>query len=435
MNDYELSLGRDLNRADAGSLHLGLSVPLTLPVEVVRIASAELSEMPKLLAGGKPLTPINVVLSRRIKLRAASECSIATYTRACLLYAQFCAHLRRTIVGISNGDFEIFLVALLGERFRDADGSWVKLEGKRNERTSDLMVSLMYSIARDIEQLYQVRFDWLRYEAMPREAVYRLGYKRWGLSAPRLHRIKHAVPKAIGLPDDQFARVIRHARELWLDVIPDGDRAFIYDRVELEKQRGALFYRNLAIILVMGGEGARRSEVDPLRFDDLDPVNNIIHLTTKGHGGDKGRRLPVLMQPVVYSSIIHYATTYRPTVNISAEDRERVFLSHSPRNYGHRISPEAVRKIVDSLRDALDEPWRKILTPHKFRHRFAYMLQRLGGPLAVLSNMRHANISSLDAYTADVEEFADELLGPSNARLQAILNKSEGGETTGYEGE
>jgi integrase len=404
-----------------------LDQTLKLPVKVLRVESKDHVEEPKILAGGVTVTPINIVLSRRRRDKAASEASIATYLRAAYLYVQFCAHLRRSIIDITNHDFKTLRGALLGERFLDANGELVRLDGERSERTADLMVALMYSIAGDIEQLYDVRFDWRRYENLPEGVITALRVSsnpRRNIYLVRQHRIKHAIPKALGLPDGQFARVIRRARELWLDVIPDGDRAYIHDPKSLEKQRGALFYRNLGILLMMGGEGARRSEVDPLTFDDLDPENNLIYLVTKGHGGEKGERLPVLMQPVVFNSIFHYATDFRPTVNIPEVDKRHIFLSHSPRNYGQRITPETVRKIVDVLREALDEPWRKRTTPHKFRHRFAYQLQRLGGPLAVVSNMRHASLSSLDAYSADIEAFADELLAPMNMRLQELVSKS-----------
>lgn len=404
-----------------------LEQSLKLPVKVLRIDSEDHVEEPKLIAGGVTVTPINVVLSRRRRFRAASKSSIATYLRAAKLYVLFCAHLGRSIIDITNNEFEIYVGALLGERFRDSHGEWVKLEGKRSERTADLMITLMYSIAGDIEQLYNVRLDWRRYENMPHDVVEALkassSYSR-KIHLVRLHRVKHAIPKALGLPDQQFAQMIRRARELWLNVIPDGDLAFIRDPKKLEKQRGALFYRNLAIMLVMGGEGARRSEVDTLMFDDLDPENNLIYLVTKGHGGEKGERLPVLMQPVVFNAILYYATNFRPTENVPPENRRRIFLSHSPRNYGHRITPETVRKIVDALRDALDEPWRKRTTPHTLRHSFAYKLQRLGGPLAVTSNMRHARLSSSDAYSADVEAFADELLAPLNSRLKELVRKA-----------
>jgi integrase len=362
-----------------------------------------------------------------VQNRAATQASIKTFLRGALLYVLFCAYLRRSIIDISNGDFEIFVGALKGERFRDVEGTEVSLGGKRDNRTSDTMLSLIYSIAGDIERLYNVIFDWRRYENMPRNVLNLLRHTSGGQGTFRLvrvHRIKHAIPKAVGIPDEQFVRVICRARELWLDVIPDGDRAYIKDPVELEKQRGALFYRNFAILMVLGGEGARRSEVDPLTMDDIDRRDNLIYLVTKGHGGEKGKRLPVLMMDEVYTAIMQYLMHYRPAVNIPPADRRHVFLSHSPRNYGHRITPETVRKIVDVLRAALEEPWRTRLTPHKFRHWFAYMLQRLGGPLAVVCNMRHACLSSLDAYTADVEQFASELLKPANSRLTDLRNRA-----------
>lgn len=397
-----------------------LTHPLKLPVRVRYI-----DEHPKIIAGGIPVTPINLVLQERQVNEGATRASIETYVRAARLYAEFCAHRQQSLLGVSNEEFRWFKDALLGQPFPDAQGTQVRLNGKRGKRTADLMLTLLYSITADIAERYGVSFDWRRYKGMPESigtTINLTGLSRsrsWRF--PRSHRFKWAAPKVLGLPDDQFVNLLRAAYDRWGEKIADGDLAYAE---EPETQRGALFYRNLAILLVLRCAGSRRSEVVELRFDDIDRKKSLLYLTTKGHRAGKGL-LPVLMIPWVEEIIWHYATRYRPVVpNASDENQQSIFLSHSTRNYGERISDESVRAILDALRFSLDAPWNNHLTPHILRHSYGYDLQKLVGPGAIASNMRHASIRSIDPYMAGIEAFADELVLPENEKLEKCLKQA-----------
>ncbi len=391
-----------------------LTLPLKLPVRV-RFVDGD----PKLIAGGIPVTPINLVLQERQVHEGATRVSIETYLRAARLYVEFCAHRQQSLIGISDEEFRWFTNALIGQPFPDAQGQSVRLSGQRGKRTADLMITLLYSLTADISERYGVTFDWRSYKGVPNQLV---GYQNLSRSRSwhfaRSHRFKWAANKVVGLPDDQFACLLRAAYDRWGQEIADGDVA---NAQEPEMQRGALFYRNIAILLVLRCAGSRRSEVVQLRFDDVDRENSLIYLVTKGHRAE-GQRLPVLMVPWVAKVIWHYAVYYRPETSI--EDQQSVFLSHSVRNYGRQISDGSVRAMLDTLRPSLNPPWDKLLTPHTLRHSYGYDLQKLVGPGGIAPNMRHASIRSIYPYIAGVETFKEEIVTPENEQLERILDQT-----------
>jgi hypothetical protein len=234
-----------------------LNYILKPPVKILRLHSC-----PKIIAGGVPVTPINVVLERRRRLKNASDDSLDAYLRAGRLYAEYCAHMGRSVVDISNADFENFKSALLGYGLRDSNGNLIHLVGdrRRGHRTADLMLALLYSIAKDIEELYMCRFDWLRHDTVSHVAATSIrpqATSRSPASFVRTHRIQWTPAKVVAAPDDQFALMIDNARELWGNTVPDGDVAYAEDP---EAQRDALFYRNVALLLLLRYEGCRRRE-------------------------------------------------------------------------------------------------------------------------------------------------------------------------------
>jgi integrase len=396
-----------------------LNVPLTLPVH-----TSVINGLPKIIAGSGPVTPVNVVLERRHSSLGATLDSVATYARAGYLYASFCAQLERAIIDVSDEEFSRFKEALLGSPFPNSQGEWVTLPNPRNRgaRTADLMLALIYSVAADVEEMYGVSFPWRRYGRLSAELIelaqaFRANHPVTELR--RAHRIKWTPRKVVGLPDDQFVLLINRARELWGDVIPDGDLAYAENP---ETQRGALFLRNVAILFILRYAGSRRSEVTRVTFEDVRRSESKLMLTTKGHGGEFGERLPVILFPWVDKVIWRYVTKSRPEPLVGSPlKQDIIFLSHSVRNYGQPISPQTVRKMVDKLRVCLAPPWDTALTPHMLRHSFGYDLQRYGGDAAVTAGMRHASISSSKPYSALVEVFAEHVLDQVNDEIENVL--------------
>ncbi len=68
-------------------LNLSLSTPLRFPVRI-RV----LDGVPKILAGGIPVAPLNLVLVQRQREKGSTQASLDTYARAARLYVEFCAH-------------------------------------------------------------------------------------------------------------------------------------------------------------------------------------------------------------------------------------------------------------------------------------------------------------------------------------------------------
>ncbi len=160
----------------------------------------------------------------------------------------------------------------------------------------------------------------------------------------------------------------------WADHIPRGDQACAADP---EGQRGALFYRNVALLFLLRYAGSRRAEAIHLCIADVDRTKHLIHLLTKRH---HGKHLPVVLYEPVEQAIWLYVTRFRPCkATTPPEEQDAVFLSHSMRNYGRRLTAESVRALIGTLRRALDPPWNEQLTPHMLRYAFGYELQKMGG--------------------------------------------------------
>lgn len=397
-----------------------LGEPLRLPVEIIRVDG-----LPKVIAGNLPVTPINAALRLKRDDRGATEASLETYAHASRLYVEFAAHRGRSLIDVTNEEFRWFTQALKGEHFLDAAGEQRQLTGARVPRTADKIIALLYSMAADIQELYDVRFDWYRYRGVPIELVDLVRANRGKSSRglfQRAHRVPFTPKKVLGLPDDEFERLIRAAYEKWGETVVDGDVSFAQDP---EAQRGALFYRNLVILLILRLEGGRRGELPFITLEDVDREKRRIYLVTKGHGGARGKRLPVLLHPLVESAIWIYVIKYRPTTAENSVKGYPILVSHSTRNYGERISAQCVRKVIDALRDALTPPWDKLVSPHPLRHSFAGDLQEHGGEVATMINMRHASTQSLNSYLIGPERFANQLLASGETKLTRLLSEFE----------
>jgi integrase len=256
-------------------LNLSLSTPLRFPVRVRMLDS-----VPKILAGGVPVIPVNLILLQRQREMGSTPASLGTYVRAAHLYIEFCAHRDHSLLQISNEEFIWFKHALLGDPFPDASGNLVRLTGTRGRRTADLMLTLLYSLAADIEERYDVSFDWLRYKGIQYHLINGTqGTKRLAQHPSsgfrRTHRIRWTPRKVMGLPDDQFALLLQAAWNRWGNQIADGDTA---SAEHPEAQRGALFYRNLAMLMVLRYTGSRRSEIVQIELGDIDRAESVIYL-------------------------------------------------------------------------------------------------------------------------------------------------------------
>jgi integrase len=378
--------------------------------------------LPKILAGSVPVVPFNGALRHRARHDGATRKSLAAYARAAALYTMYCAHQRVGLLDIANDEFPYFVDSLLGLQFRDATGQRVHLDGRiRSRRSADLYLTLLYSIAGDVAHLYDVSFDWRRYQRV-------VGYGN-GLTevfrahlltglGQRTHRVRHAQTKVVGLPDEELEKMLRRAVDVWGEYVAPGDRRFA---IEPEQQRGALLHRNIAILLCMRYAGARRSEIATIRIDDFDRQANKLHVQTKGHRKGDVEYLPVVLYPSVAAQLWTYFTEYRPAVS-NTIDSGQLFLSHGVRNYGQPLTDSAIRELFDRLRPALSQ-WRKRATPHTLRHACAYELQGRVSPDVIMAQMRHRSTRSLDPYRASALAFADQLLPAVGASVHELMTR------------
>src|SRR6266851_9628810 len=282
---------------------------------------------PKILAGGVPVIPFNTALRHRARHDGATRKSLAAYARAGALFATYCAHQGVGLLDIANDEFPSFVDGLLGLKFRDANGEFVHLDGHARSRASaDLFVTLLYSLTGDVAHLYDVSFDWRRYRRVVGSGDGLTAVARANLLTglgQRLHRIRHMARKVVGLPDQEFEKMLRRAVELWGEYLAPGDRRFA---LEPERQRGALLHRNVAILLCMRYAGARRSEVTPIRIDQVHQQDHHLELETKGHRKGDVEYLPVVLYPEVAEQLWRYFTEYRPVVSNTTD--QGLFLSH-----------------------------------------------------------------------------------------------------------
>jgi len=395
-----------------------LTMALQPPVHLLRIDS-----MPKLVAGGVPVLPINLVFTRKRRFQSAPDTTLDTLANAAQYYVEFCAHRRHGLLDVSHEEFTTFKNALLGEPFKDVEGNLVYLSGSRHRsrRRADHILQLLYGIAADITEVYGETFDWQRYKGSPstQAQVRAEGRTRPRHGTLRVHALRWERTKITGLPDEQFVKLLQAAHTRWGKHIPPGDRAYA---AAPEAQRGALFYRNVALLFVLRYAGGRRAEATPLHMTDIDRTRHLIYLVTKGH---HGQRLPVVLYEPVEQAIWLYVTRFRPWMATTPpEEQDTVFLSHSVRNYGRALTAESVRALIDTLRGALDPPWNEQLTPHMLRHAFGYELQKIGGPYLVTANMRHASLQSGEAYAGGAEVFVDDILATGNARILQLIKEA-----------
>src|SRR5260221_4513919 len=133
-----------------------LTMTLQPPVHLLKV-----DLLPKLVAGGIPVLPVNLVLARKKRFNFAPETTLVTLAHAAQYYVEFCAYRHYGLLDVAHEEFITFTNALLGEPFQDAEGRLVYLSGSRNRsrRRVDHILQLLYGIAADIADIYGETFD------------------------------------------------------------------------------------------------------------------------------------------------------------------------------------------------------------------------------------------------------------------------------------
>lgn len=344
--------------------------------------------LPKILAGGEPIVPFNSALRQRARHDGTTRKSLAAYARVAALYTTYCAHQRIGLLNVTNDEFPYFVDGLLGLPFRDASGQLVDLDARvRSRRSVDLYLALLYSIAGDVAHLYGVSFDWRRYQRVVGSGnglteVFR-AHLLIGL-AQRTHRVRHPQRKVVGLPHEEFEKMLRRAVELWGDYLAAGDRRFA---LEPERQMGALLHRKWRSCCACATQVRVGRKLPP--SESTTSTGRATSYTCRQRGIAKvnPKYLPVVLYQDLANQLWSYFSDYRPVIS-NRTDQGNLFLSYGVRDYGRPLTDSVIRELFDRLRPALSRQWRKQATPHTLRHACAYELQGRVSPDVIMAQMR-----------------------------------------------
>jgi site-specific recombinase XerD len=150
--------------------------------------------------------------------------------------------------------------------------------------------------------------------------------------------------------------------------------------------------RDRAIMELFYSTGARISEVENVKIDDIDLRNNEIMVTGKG----RKQRLVYLNQAAVFwikkYLEVRDKTTYQSRIYNKKDSH--LFLN----KFGKKLSSRSIRNIVKKcVKKALI---RKNITPHSIRHSFAtHLLQEGAGIREVQELLGHENITTTQIYS------------------------------------
>lgn len=155
--------------------------------------------------------------------------------------------------------------------------------------------------------------------------------------------------------------------------------------------------RNGALVSVLL-HGLRASEVAALNLEDYDGQRLIIR---EAKADSKGT---VPLTSIARSDLDTYLN-WRQVKGDMLQPDTPLFVSHSHRNKGERLSYDGIRKVVELIEQetGLD------LHAHQFRHTFATNLVLKGmNPYHVMTLTRHKSVQSFRRYTKAADQAAAE---------------------------
>ncbi len=160
--------------------------------------------------------------------------------------------------------------------------------------------------------------------------------------------------------------------------------------------------RDFVILTVMAETGMRVSSVVQLDFGDIKTMEKgeaKIFYYNKGKDEKDGKSL---LQETVVKDIMAYI---KLRGKVKADDP--LFISHSDRNEGQRLTTRTISRIVKNLliKAKIDDPR---LCAHSLRHFFATNSYQHGGQLYSISQaMGHASISTTQIYLHDFDRMGE----------------------------
>lgn len=150
-----------------------------------------------------------------------------------------------------------------------------------------------------------------------------------------------------------------------------------------------LALRDLALLEVLYGTGARISEAVGLDVDDVDADEGVVRL--RGKGG-KERLVPLGSHAA--SALAAWAVRGRPALAARGRGTPAVFLGSRGARLGRQAAWSAVRAVAD--RAGLGGR----VSPHTLRHSFATHLLEGGADVRVVQELLgHASVTTTQVYT------------------------------------
>lgn len=162
--------------------------------------------------------------------------------------------------------------------------------------------------------------------------------------------------------------------------------------------QSSLPQRNIALISVLL-HGLRASEATALNLEDFDGQR----LTIRAAKADSKGIVPLTSSAVeALTEYLDWRQKQGETILPSCP----LFVSHSRRNQGDRLSYDGVRKVVEVISAATGLE----LHAHQFRHSFATNLVLKGmNPYHVMTLTRHKSVQSFRRYTKAADQAAAEV--------------------------
>lgn len=149
----------------------------------------------------------------------------------------------------------------------------------------------------------------------------------------------------------------------------------------------AVDLRNRALFEMMYACGLRVSEIVALKLEDIDFVDQVVHITGKG---DKQRIVP--FYDMAKQLLQRYITEVR-TKWIKAQKHSIVFINQR----GEGLTERGVQYLMQKQADALNMSIH--IHPHMFRHSFATHLLDNGADLRLVQELLgHSSLSTTQIY-------------------------------------
>lgn len=150
--------------------------------------------------------------------------------------------------------------------------------------------------------------------------------------------------------------------------------------------------RNFCIFTLFLNCGLRISELTNIRFEDIDFVDNILHVYGKGN-----KERIINLNNACIDAINHYLPIRKEMQDsVKEEYKNLLFIS----NYYKNIESDTIEQMLKGLLKEAGINNSKI-TPHKLRHTFATMMYRAGimDILELQEVLGHESIQTTQIYT------------------------------------